>query len=83
LKTQTIYLPQGWTGATPAERSVLVHEMVHHMQQQAGLKFDCPQERERLAYQAQQRWLGEAGLTLASEFGIDPFTILVRTSCMF
>jgi Domain of unknown function (DUF6647) len=28
--TQTIYLPEGWTGMTPGELSVLVHEMVHH-----------------------------------------------------
>src|ERR1044072_6832927 len=29
---KTIYLPEGWTGATPAERSILVHQMVHHLQ---------------------------------------------------
>src|SRR5438105_9361968 len=28
----TIYLPQGWSGSTTAELSVLVHEMVHHLQ---------------------------------------------------
>jgi hypothetical protein len=30
--SRTIYLPEGWTGATPAEVSVLVHELVHHLQ---------------------------------------------------
>src|SRR6266436_1020947 len=30
--TQTIYLSQGWSGNTPAELSVLVHEMIHHFQ---------------------------------------------------
>jgi len=29
--TKTIYLPEGWTGRTPAELSLLVHEMVHHL----------------------------------------------------
>src|SRR5262249_28160478 len=29
---KTIYLPEGWTGKTPAELSILVHEMVHHLQ---------------------------------------------------
>jgi hypothetical protein len=44
---QTIYLPQGWTGSTAAELSILVHEMVHHIQHLAGLKHECPQEREK------------------------------------
>ena len=30
--TQTIYLPEGWQGVKPAKLSILVHEMVHHMQ---------------------------------------------------
>ena len=80
--TQTIYLPEGWSGASPAEMSVLVHEMVHHIQNRGQLKYECPQEREKLAYAAQGRWLGLFGLTLAGEFELDPFTLLVRTRCM-
>jgi len=80
--TQTIFLPEGWAGASPAEMSVLVHEMVHHLQGNAKLGYACPQEREKLAYAAQQRWLGLFGRTLSSEFEIDPFTLLVRTGCM-
>ena len=48
--TRTIYLPESWTGGTPAELSVLVHELVHHFQNVLGLKYECPQEREKLAY---------------------------------
>jgi hypothetical protein len=33
---RTIYLPEGWSGHTPAELSELVHEMVHHIQNVAG-----------------------------------------------
>ncbi|MEX0589978.1 MAG: DUF6647 family protein, partial [Xanthobacteraceae bacterium] len=33
-----IYLHEGWTGTTPAEVSVLVHELVHHLQNAAGMK---------------------------------------------
>ena len=36
-KSRTIFLPDAWTGTTPAELSVLVHEMVHHLQNLAGL----------------------------------------------
>jgi hypothetical protein len=81
--TRTIHLPVGWRGATPAEMSVLVHEVVHHLQHTARLPFACPQEREQLAYRAQQRWLQRFGRSLASEFGTDGFTLLVRTNCGF
>ena len=79
----TIYLPADWTGNTPSELSVLVHEMVHHLQSVARTKFECPQAREQLAYAAQQRWLSLFGRTLEDEFQLDPFTLLVTTRCMY
>ena len=79
--TQTIYLPVGWSGSTPAELSVLVHEMVHHFQHLLGLKHECPQEREKLAYIAQDRWLGLFGHSLADDFALDPFSLFVKTTC--
>jgi hypothetical protein len=80
---RTIYLQQGWTGSTPAEVSVLVHELVHHLQNVSGEKFGCPQERERLAYDAQRAWLALFNRTLEQEFEIDAMTVLVRTHCGF
>ena len=76
-----IYLPSGWSGATPGELSVLVHEMVHHAQAEAGRRFACPAERERQAYDAQARWLALFGADLESEFGIDRMFLLVATTC--
>jgi hypothetical protein len=81
-EARAIYLSEAWRGESPAEVSILVHEMVHHLQNQAQLKFACLQEREEMAYTAQDRWLGQSGLSLVTEFGIDPFTRLVRTRCM-
>jgi len=78
---RTIYLPEGWTGSTPAELSVLVHEMVHHAQNLLGLKHECPQEREKLAYLAQDRWLGLFGHSLERDFELDPMSLLVKTRC--
>lgn len=80
--TQTIYLAEGWTGTTPAELSVLVHEMVHHLQNVRGLKYQCPQEREKLAYMAQDRWLGLFGHSLERDFELDGFSVLVKTRCI-
>ena len=77
-----IYLPEGWEGTTPAEESMLVHEAVHHVQAKAGLRYACPEEREKLAYAAQRKWLERSGLDLATEFQIDAMTLLVRTNCM-
>src|SRR5262245_24750019 len=79
---RTIYLPDGWTSDNPTDLSMLVHEMVHHAQNLHGLKFECPQEREKLAYLAQERWLGLFGRSLASDFGLDPFSLLVKTRCI-
>lgn len=79
--TRTIYLPEGWKGDTPAQLSILVHEMVHHLQNVGKLKFECPQEREQLAYKAQERWLDLFGRDLLRDFELDPFTLLVITKC--
>ncbi|SEP24022.1 hypothetical protein SAMN04490248_1493 [Salinihabitans flavidus] len=78
---RTIYLSDGWTGRTPAELSVLVHEMVHHLQAVAGMRFACPAAREVLAYEAQDAWLGLFGQSLEGAFGIDAASRLVGTVC--
>src|SRR4051812_2907671 len=39
-RTRTIFLPDTWTGETPADLSVLVHEMVHHLQNRAHIKYE-------------------------------------------
>lgn len=81
--TRTIYLPRNWTGATPADSALLVHEMVHHLQNVAGTKFACAGEREKDAYRAQRAWLALFGRTPEQEFGLDPMTILLRTNCLY
>ena len=81
-ENHAIILPTGWTPMTPAEQSVLVHEMVHHLQKMAQLKFACPQEREAAACKAQEKWLRLFGKSLESEFSLDGFTILVNSNCV-
>lgn len=80
-RTRTIYLSDDWSGATPAELSVLVHEIVHHLQNEAGYRYECPAEREKLAYDVQEKWLGLFGRNLESEFGINGLALLISTSC--
>jgi Zn-dependent membrane protease YugP len=52
---RTIYLSEGWIGVTFADLSILVHEMVHHLQNVGQLKYSCPHAREAVAFAAQER----------------------------
>jgi hypothetical protein len=79
----TIYLPVGWNGESAAELSILVHEMVHHLQNRSGAKFACIQESEEMAYAAQERWLGLYGHNLLTDFEIDGLTLLASTRCFY
>lgn len=76
-----IFVSDEWSGNTPGDLSILVHELVHHMQAAADQRFACPGEREVLAYRAQNDWLGLFGDSLEETFGIDQATLLVATSC--
>jgi len=76
-----IYLRDTWSGATAADLSVLVHELVHHFQEAHQAKFECDAAREAKAFELQEKWLRLFGESLEEEFQIDPFTLLVRTSC--
>ena len=71
MTTTQIYVMQGWTGTTPAELSMLVHEMVHHLQSSADMRFACPGNVKVMAYSAQDAWLNLFGESLEGAFGID------------
>ncbi len=81
--SRTIYLLRGWSAGDPADLSVLVHEMVHHLQNLAGLHYGCSEEREALAFEAQERWLARFGRDLSTDFDLDAFSILARTHCLY
>ena len=80
--TKTIYLLPEWNGRTPADLSLLVHEMVHHLQNISLATFPCPQARERLAHEAQDKWLSLFGHSLLSDFGMDRTSVVLSTACM-
>jgi hypothetical protein len=80
-RENTIYLRDTWSGATAADLSVLVHELVHHFQEVHQAKFECEAAREAKAFELQEKWLKLFGESLEEDFQIDPFTLLARTSC--
>lgn len=81
MTTKTILLSETWTGTAPADLSVLVHEMVHHLQNLADLQYPCPGSREELAYAAQEKWLSLFGGDLLADFNLDRMTLKLSTQC--
>lgn len=81
--SRTIYLHDGWTGASLADLSILVHEMAHHLQNRGGLKYGCQGAREAPAYAAQQRFLHTFGRNVVDEFQLDRMALKLMTSCLF
>lgn len=82
-KSRTIYLPADWSASSPADVSILVHEMVHHLQRFDEITFQCAEDREKTAYEAQAQWLNLLGTTLEQEFELDEMSLLFLTKCYY
>jgi len=79
---KTIYLPEGWTGASPTELSVLVPQTVRHVQNVSGIEYGCPEARALASFAVQQKWLGIFGLSLHQEFDVNPKLAALSAGCM-
>ncbi|MBF9031249.1 hypothetical protein HKCCE3408_12675 [Rhodobacterales bacterium HKCCE3408] len=75
-ETATIYLVRQWYGETAFDRSVLLHEMVHHRQASAQHWY-CPQAMEWDAYVVQEEYLNDHGETGDFEWA----WVLLSSSC--
>ena len=53
----TSILPDDWNKDDPFEMSVLLHELVHYLQDVNELEFTCTQEMEKDAWPIQQHFL--------------------------
>lgn len=80
-RSRTIYLPANWSASSPSDVSILVHEMVHHLQRFDDKSYPCFEAREKPAYDAQARWLEHVGTSLEQEFELDPMSLLFLTKC--
>jgi hypothetical protein len=69
----TIYLPDTFT--LGRDDFMLLHELVHHLQDESGRKFECLAEREREAYRLQTRFVEE---TQSGEVPNDMFMLMLR-----
>jgi hypothetical protein len=80
--TATIYLPEGWRANDLRDESVLVHELVHHLQAASRIRMSCPAAFERQAYHLQTEWLSEQGIAHPYDFArLDILTVIIAGSC--
>jgi hypothetical protein len=73
LTNGTIYLPDTFT--LGRDDYILVHELVHHLQEESGQKFECLAAREREAYLLQTKFVQEHGV---GEVPNDMYMLLLR-----
>ena len=56
-ESDTIILPETWDRRDPWDMAVLLHEMVHYLQDMNNLEFNCTAEMEKDAWPIQQKYL--------------------------
>ncbi|BFM08675.1 DUF6647 family protein [Halioxenophilus aromaticivorans] len=80
-KSNTIYIADTVNLKTHQGASVLLHELVHHHQQESGAmeKFACIRASEELAYNIQRQYLEGNKVELLPE--LDPFNVYMRSMC--
>lgn len=69
----TIYLPD--TFQLGRDDYILVHELVHHLQDESGKPFECVALREREAYKLQTQFVQETGVGQTPN---DMFMLMLR-----
>lgn len=77
-----IFLANDWDIEDIGDQSKLLHEIVHWMQDENGLYYECEGDKERLAYFIQEKWLNDLhGLTLYEGAGINPLVMVLAMHC--
>ena len=80
----TIYLSKDFWWASTRDQSILLHELVHHMQYSRDYKYYkslCKGDIEKEAYDLQEKWLAIRGLDLGKTIDLGPLMRHVLTQC--
>jgi hypothetical protein len=78
----TVYLPESWRRASLRDKSILVHELVHHLQAANNVRVSCPAALEREAYNLQFKWLREQSVKDPYEYsGLNVLTVTLASTC--
>jgi hypothetical protein len=79
--SQTVLLRRDWDMRDLRDRSILVHELVHHMQAQAERDYVCRGAMEREAYEVQSTWLEARGADLYEVMNMNGLFLYAVTRC--
>ena len=81
LEEGVIHLTDDWEVRDPVDLSVLLHELVHHMQASADIDYDCRGAMEKVAYDAQIDFLASMDLDMFEVMEINRLFYVLLTSC--
>jgi hypothetical protein len=79
--SRTVLLRDDWQADELRDRSILLHELVHHMQAHADRSYLCNGAMEREAYGLQAEWLEERGGDLFDTLGMNGLGLYAATRC--
>lgn len=79
--TKTVRLRKGWDEKNTVHVSILLHELVHYMQFESGRSYECRGDLEKVAYDAQRKYLAERGIKMERALDLDAMFLLIVTTC--
>lgn len=84
-RIRRMVLPEAWRPDSLYDVSTLLHELVHHMQAEAGIRLadvECiGRDIERPAYEAQIAFLEAAGVKAFDVMGLNGLAYVFLTNC--
>jgi hypothetical protein len=81
-ESHIVYLSANWNPNDLHDRSILLHELIHHLQALNDVKAPCLAANERPTFEMQLEWLREQGIQDPYKFlDIDEFTIALISQC--
>ena len=80
-KTKTILLKKSWNAESIVDRSILLHELVHHLQYENEIVDRCKGEIEQEAYEVQDEWLKQYGTNIFDALNLGYLYYLTIITC--
>ena len=77
----TIYLRNTFDERDILDLSILVHELVHVMQNLSDVEYACIIENEQEAYELQSKWLAQNGVNYYDKFDTLYYQAIQDASC--
>ena len=77
-----VFLLSSWDKNSVKDQSILLHELVHVLQDETGIDYSCNGDRERLAYYIQEKWLLEVHGWSQQQFYSEVIHPLVMVAAM-